>query len=90
MILIEDLWRQRVTPLWSPLLWNVLVHPEPLLLQHGDVNFLEANLVCLQETHHILLVFFYLQWMQEMKKEEEKKSVFGLTWFSEQLNCTHL
>jgi len=63
MILIEDLWRQRVAFLWQLIPGDVAVHPEPLLLQHGNVYFLEADSIGLQETNHRLLMLLYLEQM---------------------------
>lgn len=64
-ILIEDLWRQWIAFLWFLFLGDVAVHPEPLLLQHGNVDFLEVNSICLQETHNCLLMFLYLDRSKE-------------------------
>lgn len=68
MLLVEDLWRQRVAFFRQLVPGDVAVHPEPLLLQHGDVNLLEADSIGLQETHHCLLVLLYLG----VKKKEQK------------------
>lgn len=57
---VEDLWRQRVALLGMLLLRDVSVHPKALLLQHGDVHFLEADSIGLQESHHCLLMLLYL------------------------------
>lgn len=65
-VLVEDLRRQRVALLGTLLFRDVAVHPKPLLLQHGDVYFLEVDSISLQESHHCLLVLLYLQ--MERKK----------------------
>ena len=67
-ILVEDLRRQWVALLRLLVSGDVAVHPEPLLLQHGDVYFLEADSIGLQETHHCLLVLLYLWQIKEGKK----------------------
>lgn len=74
-ILIEDLRRQRVAFLRLLVSGDVTVHPEPLLLQHGDVYFLEADSIGLQETHHCLLVLLYLERSKMDKKIREKGEV---------------
>lgn len=59
-VVIEDLRRQRVA-VGRPLVTrDVAVHPQPLLLQHGDVYLLEVDSVGLQEAHHRLLLLFHL------------------------------
>lgn len=40
---------------------NVLVHPLPLFLRHGDVHFLELYLVGFQKSNHILLLLLDLE-----------------------------
>lgn len=60
-ILVEDLWRQRVAFFRQLVPGDVAVHPEPLLLQHGDVYLLEADSIGLQETYYCLLVLLYLE-----------------------------
>lgn len=60
-VLVEDLRRQRVALLGPLLLRDVAVHPEPLLLQHGDVHRLEVDSIRLQESHHCLLMLLYLE-----------------------------
>ena len=80
VILVEDLWRQRVAFLGQLVSGDVPVHPEPLLLQHGDVYFLEADSIGLQETHHCLLVLFYLHQITNGHKKERKVGVGGLVW----------
>lgn len=59
-IIVENLWRQRVALLWLLIPGDVAVHPEPLLLQHRNVYFLEVDSVGLQETNYCLLMFLYL------------------------------
>lgn len=59
-ILIEDLRRQWVAFLWLPFPGDVAVHPEPLLLHHGNIYFLEVDSIGLQETNHRLLVLLHL------------------------------
>lgn len=61
VISIEDLRGERIALFRSFLLRNVLVHPEPLILQHGDVNLLEADPVGLQKAHDGLLMFLHLR-----------------------------
>lgn len=58
-ILIEDLGRQWVAFLWLFISGDVLIHPKPLFLQHGDVYLLEVDSIGLQEAHHRLLMLFY-------------------------------
>lgn len=58
-ILIEDLWRH-----WSPLLrmlvfGNIVVHPQSLFLQHGDVYLLKVDSIGLEKAYDILLMLFY-------------------------------
>lgn len=60
-VLVEDLRRQRVALLGMLLFRDVSVHPKALLLQHGDVYFLEADSIGLQESHHCLLMLLYLE-----------------------------
>lgn len=65
-LLVEDLRRQRVALLGTPVFRDVPVHPKPLLLQHGDVHLLEVDSISLQESHHCLLLLLYL----EMEREQ--------------------
>lgn len=58
---IKDLRGERVALLGSFLFRNVLVHPESLVLQHGDVHLLKTDPVCLQEAYDLLLMLFYLR-----------------------------
>ncbi len=60
-IFIEDLGRHWVAFLRPLVFGDVPIHPEPLLLQHGDVYFLEVDTIGLQETHHSLLMLLYLE-----------------------------
>lgn len=69
-VLVEDLRRQRVALIGTLLLRDVTVHPKPLLLQHGDVYFLEVDSIGLEEPHHCLLMLLHL----EMERQEEKTS----------------
>lgn len=69
VLLVEDLWWQRVAFFRQLVPGDVAVHPQPLLLQHGDVYLLEADSIGLQETHHCLLVLLYL----EVRKRKDKK-----------------
>lgn len=55
---IKDLRGKRIALLGSFLFWNVLVHPESLVLQHGDVHLFKMDPVCLQEAYNLLLMFF--------------------------------
>lgn len=71
MLLVEDLRRQWVAFLWQLVSGDVAVHPQPLFLQHGDVYFLEADSIGLQETHHFLLMLFYL------RTDEEGREMLG-------------
>lgn len=73
-ILVEDLRRQRVASLGQLVAGDVTVHPEPLLLQHGDVYLLEADSIGLQESYHSLLVLLHL--------EERKKKKVCMWWDS--------
>lgn len=61
VVSIEDLRGERIALFRSFLLRNVLIHPEPLILQHGDVNLLEADPVGLQKAHDGLLTFLHLR-----------------------------
>lgn len=61
LVSIEDLRGERVALFRSFLLRNVPVHPEPLILQHGDVNLLKADPVGLQKAHDGLLPFLHLR-----------------------------
>lgn len=61
VVLVEDLRRKRVALLGTLLFRDVTVHPKPLLLQHGDVYFLEVDSISLQESHHCLLMLLYLE-----------------------------
>ena len=63
-ISIEDLRRQRLAHLWVLVLGDVAAHPQPLLLPHGDVYFLETQAICFQETDHVLLVLLHLGGMR--------------------------
>lgn len=60
-VVVKDLRRQRVAFLRLFVPGDVAVHPEPLLLHHGDVHFLEVDPIGLQETDHCLLVLFHLR-----------------------------
>lgn len=75
VILVENLWRQRVALLWLLIPGDVAVHPEPLLLPHGNVYFLEVDSVGLQETHHCLLMLLYLRGSAMKKKKSEAENV---------------
>lgn len=66
-VIVEDLRRQRVAFFRQSVPGDVVVHPEPLLLQHGDVYLLEVDSIGFQETHHCLLVLLHLE--AEMKDE---------------------
>lgn len=61
VIVVEYLRRQRVAFLRPLVRGDVAEHPQPLLLQHGDVYFLETDPIGLQEAHHCLLMLFHLK-----------------------------
>lgn len=59
IISVEDLGRKGISLFRSFLFRNVLVHPQPLFLKHGDINLFKVDPVGLQKAHDGLLMLLY-------------------------------